>query len=70
VAGIGGMEYRTFARYNVVGGLLWTLLLTLSGFYLGTLFPNIKNYLEILIIGITLVSLLPIFFEWIKQRRV
>jgi membrane-associated protein len=70
VAGIGGMPYRLFLAFNIIGGIVWTLLLTLSGYFLGSAFPDIKNYIDIIIIGIIFISILPIIFEWIKQKRV
>lgn len=70
VAGIGNMRYRTFIANNILGGIAWTLLLTLSGFFLGNAFPDIKKYLNIVIVIIIFISILPIIFEWIKQRRV
>lgn len=69
VAGIGDMPYRTFISFNIIGGILWTTLMTLLGFFLGTLFPGIKNYLDIVIILIILLSLVPVGVEWLKERR-
>ncbi len=37
VAGIGHMEYKTFLTYNIVGGFLWAVGVTLLGFFLGQL---------------------------------
>ncbi|MDO8579561.1 MAG: VTT domain-containing protein [bacterium] len=70
VAGIGGMRYRTFITYNIIGGMLWTLLLTLSGYFLGSAFPGMSRYLHIIVVIIIFISILPIVFEWMKQRRV
>src|SRR3990167_10231007 len=41
VAGIGSMDYKTFVSYNVIGGLLWGVGVTLTGFYLGNLIPDV-----------------------------
>jgi len=70
VAGVGAMKYRTFITYNVIGGILWTLLLTLSGYFFGSIFPETKKYLDLIIIGIILVSFIPVIIEWVKARRV
>jgi len=59
VAGIGSMHYRTFLAYNVIGGALWTLGLTYSGYYLGKSVPWASDYLEIVIMGVIFLSLLP-----------
>ncbi len=59
VAGIGNMHYRTFLAYNVIGAALWTLGLTYAGYFLGQSVPWAKDYLEFVILGVILLSLLP-----------
>ena len=44
VAGIGSMDYKTFISYNVFGGLIWGVGLTLAGYYLGNLIPDVDKY--------------------------
>lgn len=68
VAGVGDMEYKTFVRYNIVGGVLWGAGLPLLGFFLGKI-EFVKNNIEAAIIVIVLVSLLPVIIEFIKHRR-
>jgi len=69
VAGAGDMEYKTFFSYNIIGGVAWTLLLTLSGFFLGEAFPATEKYLNYIIILIILLSLIPIAREWYLHRK-
>lgn len=59
VAGIGKMEYKTFLFYNVIGGLLWAVGLTLGGYYLGKSIPNVDHYLTPIVIAIIILSILP-----------
>ena len=68
VAGVGGMDYRTFVRFNVVGGLLWGAGLPLLGFFLGQI-GFVKQNIEAAIIVIVLVSLLPMIIEFVRHRR-
>lgn len=68
VAGVGGMDYRTFVRFNVVGGLLWGAGLPLLGYFLGQI-GFVKQNIEAAIIVIVLVSLLPMIIEFVKHRR-
>ncbi len=70
VAGIGLMRYRTFITYNIAGGVFWTLSLTLSGYFLGSVFPGTSAYLHIIVFVIIFLSFLPIVFEWMRQKRV
>jgi membrane-associated protein len=59
VAGIGEMHYRTFVTYNLVGGLLWAVGVTLAGYFLGNAIPDVDKYLLPIVILIILVSVLP-----------
>lgn len=59
VSGMGAMEYRRFAIFNVVGALLWAVGVTLAGYFLGTTIPNIDHYLLPIIFLILLASVLP-----------
>lgn len=68
VAGVANMNYRTFLFYNVIGGFSWVWSMTLAGFFLGTLVPNIEKYLHYIIFGIIVLSFVPIVVEVIKAR--
>ena len=72
VAGMGKMEYRRFLSFNVFGGALWVLSMTLIGYYLGQ-FAWVRKNIEIVIVIVVFVSLLPglIAFarEWLKKKR-
>ncbi len=61
VAGIASMNYRWFVLYNLVGGFLWTVGLTLLGFFLGRIIPanQVDHYLLPIIALIIVVSVLP-----------
>ncbi|GAB2949793.1 DedA family protein [Hymenobacter coalescens] len=68
IAGVGTMSYTRFLSYNVVGAVLWVVLLTGAGYFLGGISIIQKNFglFTLLIIA---VSVLPVVFEFIKQRR-
>jgi membrane-associated protein len=69
VAGMGDMHYTTFLAFNIIGGLLWAVGLPLAGFFLGGLIPGSEKYLEFIIIGIVLLSLLPTFYHVAKDKE-
>lgn len=69
VAGIANMQYKTFFTYNVVGGIFWGAGVTLLGYFLGSAFPQTEEYLTPIIVGIILVSFLPLIIEWIGYKR-
>ena len=67
VAGIGKMHYGTFLFYNILGGFLWVTSLTFAGYFFGQI-PIIKENFEFVVIGIVIISILPIFIEFIKHK--
>ncbi len=69
VAGVGSMSYRTFVTFNVVGGLLWAVGITLLGYILGETVPNIDKYLLPAIGVIVVASAVPVAFELLRARR-
>lgn len=69
LAGVGSMEYKTFLRYNIIGGFIWVFGVTLLGFSFGELLPNPDKYLLPVILGIVFVSILPGILEIIKARK-
>ena len=69
VAGVGQMGYRSFATYNVLGAILWVSSMTLAGYLLGNLVPNIEKRIHIVVAVVILISLLPPLFAWLRNRR-
>ncbi|MBM3423617.1 MAG: VTT domain-containing protein [Chlorobi bacterium] len=56
LAGVAGMPYRVFLFYSVSGAVLWVLCFTLTGYYIATLFPEVVDYLHVVIMaGIVLI---------------
>lgn len=68
VAGVAGMPYRQFALFNIAGGIGWVSSMTLTGFFLGRLYPKLGSHVEKVIIGIVLLSVLPMVIEYFKAR--
>ncbi len=68
VAGVGKMKYKKFLAYNIVGGLLWTFGMTLTGYFLGSSIPNIEKHVHWVILVVILLSFLPIVREWWISR--
>jgi membrane-associated protein len=68
VAGMAGMHAREYLLYNLAGGLLWVGSLTYAGYFFGNI-PWIRGNLTAIIVGIIVVSLLPLAIAFIKSRR-
>lgn len=69
MAGVGGMHYGDFLRYNVIGGLLWALGVPSLGYLLGGLIPNLDRYILLVIGVVVLLSFIPVLLEVQKARR-
>ncbi|MFA5086508.1 MAG: VTT domain-containing protein [Candidatus Paceibacterota bacterium] len=68
VAGMGKMEYKKFFLWNVAGGIVWTSLFVSLGYFFGNI-PLIKQNFSIIVIGIILISVIPIIIEVLKKRN-
>ena len=68
VAGIGQMERRRFLTWSAVGAALWTVSITLLGYFLGQAFPVLQDKLDVAVVVIVLVSLVPAGIEWWRHR--
>lgn len=68
VAGIAKMPFRSFAINSAIGGVLWAFLMTFAGYKLGG-YEVIKNHIELMTIGIVLLSIIPVIFELINTHK-
>lgn len=68
VAGIGRMDFRRFVIFSALGGVLWVGIVTLAGYFLGTI-PFVRDNIELILILVVFISAVPIVFEWIRHRR-
>ena len=67
-AGVANYRYRDFLKWNVIGSVLWVILLTVAGVLLGGI-ALIRDHIDIIAIIIVVVSLLPIVIEFMVERR-
>ena len=69
VAGIGNMSYRRFAMFNIVGGIGWVFSMTMIGYGLIKLFPDIEKHIHIVILVVIFLSILPGIISWQRERK-
>ena len=69
VAGLGSMEPGRYTAFNVAGAVLWLCSLAYLGYFFGNI-PWIKGNLTLIIVGIIVVSLVPVVWAWFKSRKV
>lgn len=67
VAGIGRMNYVHFLAWNVAGGIAWVLSFLLAGYWFGNI-PAIKERFHLVIVGIIIVSVMPMVIEVARAR--
>ena len=67
VAGMGRMDYRRFVSFNVLGGFLWVISMTLIGYYLGQ-FVWVRKNIEIVILIVVFLSILPGIIAFARER--
>jgi membrane-associated protein len=74
IAGIVEMDRKKFMFFNIVSSFLWASVLIFSGHYLYGIFLNyginLKNYIEYIVIGIILISTIPVLFKLLKKTVV
>jgi membrane-associated protein len=68
VAGIARMTYLNFTAYNLAGAFAWVLSLLYAGYWFGNV-PFVKQNLTWVILGIIVLSLLPLAFEYLRHRQ-
>ncbi len=64
LAGVGNMKYSTFLTYSIVGSLLWSTGLTVLGYYLGRVIPNVDMYILPGVALIILLSISPYLYKF------
>lgn len=67
LAGVGQMTYPHFLWYNVAGGILWIASITYSGYLFGNI-PWVKNNFHWVVLGIIVVSVLPMVIQYFRER--
>jgi membrane-associated protein len=68
LAGTVGVPMRVFTLWQVIGGLVWSIGLTLAGYALGSRIPNVDKYLLPIVAAIIVVSLIPVALEVRRSR--
>lgn len=74
VAGIVEMDRKKFSFYNIVGSVAWVFTMLFAGHYLQRLFESqfnfdLKKHLEVIVIGIVLVTTAPIFIKLLTGKK-
>lgn len=69
MAGVVNIDFKKFVLYNVSGCIAWVVSMTLSGYFLGRIFPSLQENLEYIVIIIIAVSMIPVVLTYLKERK-
>lgn len=69
VAGAVEMEYRRFFFFNLIGGVLWAIGVTLAGYFLGETIPGIDRYFLLIVVVVIFISALPSLIHVWREYR-
>ncbi|WP_328944014.1 VTT domain-containing protein [Streptomyces sp. NBC_00250] len=67
IAGVSRMNYRLFITFNIIGGVLWGAGVTILGALLGKI-DFVHQHIELILVGIVLISVVPIVIEVLRSR--
>ncbi len=71
VAGVGKMKYTTFLAFNMVGGFVWAVGMSLAGYFLGEIIPpdEVDKFILPIIAFIIFISIAPTAFHILKEKE-
>jgi membrane-associated protein len=69
IAGVGGMDYKTFITFNVIGAIVWVWSMLSIGYFLGSYIPGIDQHIEIVVVIVVFISILPGLIGSYRSRR-
>ncbi len=69
LAGVVKVRQPIFLLFNVVGAFLWPSIIVSSGYYVGKLFPQALHYLDWVVVGFILVTSIPIYTSFRKEKK-
>jgi len=69
MAGVIKMDFKKFIAYNIIGSVLWVFSFTLAGYFLGKVFPEIRHYLEYIVVGLIIITIIPVIRTYLRERK-
>jgi membrane-associated protein len=69
LAGIIIIDFKKFMLFNIVGATAWISSISLIGYFLGSEFPETKNYLGYIVIGLIIITTIPVLITYLKEKR-
>jgi membrane-associated protein len=69
LAGMVKIPFGKFFFFNLVGAATWIIVMIMAGHLLGTAFPAITEHLELIVVGMVLLSAVPVLISWFRNRN-
>lgn len=69
IAGVGGMRFKDFITFNILGAFLWIWGMLGIGFFLGSYIPGIDRHIEIVVAVVIFISILPGLIGGYRAKR-
>lgn len=69
LAGVIKVEFKLFMIYNIAGASLWIISLTSIAFFLGIEFPQTEKYIGYIVIGLIIITTIPVLITYLKNRK-
>ena len=69
LAGVIRVDFARFMLFNVAGAFSWMIAFCSVGYFLGTTYPGVKDYLGYIVIGLIVITAIPVFITYFKERK-
>ena len=69
-AGVVKVDLKKFTLYNFIGSVAWVCTFTLGGFFIGRKYPQLKGYLEYVVLGLIIITTIPLVIAFVKRKPI
>ncbi|MGZ3753837.1 MAG: DedA family protein [Mucilaginibacter sp.] len=69
-AGVVKVDFKKFTLYNLIGSIAWVCTFTLAGYFLGRRYPQMRYYVQYIVIGLIITTTIPLIIAFIKRKVV
>ena len=68
-AGVVKVDFKKFTLYNFIGSITWVCTFILGGFFLGKRYPQLKDYLEYVVLALIIITTIPLVIAFLRKRN-
>jgi membrane-associated protein len=69
LAGVIKIDFKKFMFYNIIGAIAWIGSIASIAYFLGKQFPTIENYIGYIVIGLIVITTIPVLMTYLKSRK-